>query len=393
MKLPDWRGDLLLAGAILVFNLLFLGHTGLYDVDEAIFGEATREMVETGDFITPTYNYDVRWDKPPLIYWVMAGPLALFGPTSFGARFASACNGALLGLLLMAFGRAYLSPAAGRWAAVVLATCLHGFMLGHMSLTDMTLSLFMAASWMALFAASERGSVRWMLLAGVALGLGTLTKGPVAVVLPVAVWLLYSLLRRELLRTCDRTHIWWGVLLYCAVVAPWCWAIYERHGTAFFESFLGYHNLDRFSQQQSGHGGPVYTFVLVVLVGLTPWGGFMLSGLAAAARRWMDGAEGRAAAYLALWLGAVVGLFSLSQTKLPNYIAPCYPAAALLAGWAVARTLAAPVRRVGWIVGPSLLGLGVLSVVLATLGSWLPRLELLRRELPGAVITTGAGPL
>lgn len=391
MRPLEWRTDLLLAAGVLGFNLLFLGHVGLYDVDEAIFAEATREMVETGDYVTPTYNYEVRWDKPPLIYWLMSVPLRVFGPTSFGARFTSAAAGALLALLLMAFGRWAFDPLAGRVAGVAVATSLHGFFLGHMSLTDMTLALLMAAGWLALFCATELLSWRWFAAAGLALGLATLVKGPVAVVLPGGTWLLYLVLSRQTWRTIKAVRVWLGLALYLAVVLPWCGAIFLAHGTAFFETFLGYHNVSRLTSVQSGHGGPVWFFVAVVAGGFLPWTGWLLSGVAGAARR-PEGRAGRALAYTLLWLLCVLGLFSLSRTKLPNYIAPCYPAAALLAGQAASAAWRGE-RRSGWPVAAGALGLAGLGAVLLSLGAWLPNVAHLRDELGGAVLDPGRGPV
>lgn len=393
MKLREWRFELLLAAVVLAYNLLFLGHVGLFDVDEAIFGEATREMVETGDYITPTYNYDVRWDKPPFIYWVMSVPLRVFGPTSFGARFTSAATGAALVLLLAWFGRTVFDRPTGLGAGVAMATCLHGFLLSHMSLTDMTLTFWMAGSWIALYLATERGSPGWMLAAAAALGVGTLTKGPVALVLPGFVWLVYLLLRRETLATLKATRFHWALLLYLAVITPWCVAIYQRHGTAFYESFLGYHNLNRLTTEQSGHGGPFYTFLLVFLGGLLPWSGFALGALAGLRGRPLAQPEGRALVWLTLWLATVLGVFSLSQTKLPNYIAPAYPAGALLAGWFVGRGWNGWPARWEWLVGPSLLAVGGLGLALMSTPAWLPDLPVLRRELPGADIVLGPGPI
>src|SRR5690606_33721495 len=123
----------------------------LFDVDEAIFAEATREMVVTGDYVTPRYNGGVRWDKPPLIYWVMSVPHRVFGSTPFAARFTSAASTAALALLLMVFGGVMWGRAAGRWAGVVLTTCLYGFALAHWGATDMHLALWMGVGWMALF--------------------------------------------------------------------------------------------------------------------------------------------------------------------------------------------------------------------------------------------------
>lgn len=391
MNKIDRRWALGLAVASLLANLVWLGWIGLTDVDEAIFAEATREMVETGDFVTPRYNGEVRWDKPPAIYWAMAPALKLLGPTPFAARLTSAVAGAILVWLLVAAGTVLLSPAAGRWSGVVTATCLHGFFISHMSVTDMTLTLLMAAGWLGLFLATARQSPGWFLGAAVALALATLTKGPVAIILPGGSWLLFLLLRRQTWRTLGATHCWWGFLVYLLLLAPWCLAIYSAHGTAFYESFLGYHNLNRLTTTQSGHGGPVYEFVLIALLGILPWSGFLLAGVSHAWRR--RARHHGFAGYLLLWAGLTIGLFSVSQTKLPNYITPAYPALALLCGAAIAEASAGRGRwRWGGIWLANLAGLIGFGGALMTCPVWLPRITTLTRELGRPLAYVGPGP-
>lgn len=385
------RVELLVFAGILAFNFLWLGHVGVFDVDEAIFAEATREMDVTGDLITPYYNGGFRWDKPPAIYWAMLPWFKLLGPTALAARCNAAVSGAVLALVLMLFGKATFGRPAGITAGLVMATCLHGYLLTHLGITDATLALLMTCAWLALWLAAARESWRWALAAGVFLGLGTLTKGPVAVALPVGTWVLWLLLRRCAWRTVVGTRLWWAVLLYLAVVTPWCVAIYLRHGTAFYDSFLGYHNLNRLTTTQSGHGGPFYTFAIVMIVGLVPWTWFAVAGLVKALRR-RDEHDGLPL-YLALWLFLVLGLFSVSQTKLPNYIAPAYPAAALLAGWVIGRLWPSVDVRAARLAVPGVIGLLLVGVGLLSLPFWLPHLEHLRNQLGGARIGLGSGPL
>ncbi|MCC7495666.1 MAG: glycosyltransferase family 39 protein [Fimbriimonadaceae bacterium] len=392
MRWPERKPDLVLLLGLLLFNLCGLGRIGLFDVDEAIFAEATREMVVSGDYITPRYNGGERWDKPPLIYWAMSPAVALLGPSPLAARLTATGHSLLLALLLLLAGTALLGRSAGRWAAVAMVVSLHGYFMSHQSVADLTLVLLMGAGWLALYQAAERQSPRWFLAAAVALAAATLTKGPVALVLPGGCWLLWLLWRRRLWRTLDATHCWWGFLLYGLLLLPWCLEIYRRHHLAFYETFLGYHNLDRLTRTQSGHGGPIYTFPLVLLIGFAPWSGYLLAGLGEAWHRRREPAA-RPLLFCALWLVTVVGLFSLSQTKLPNYISPAYPAAALLAGWVAAQVAAGAPRQAHRIALPALLGCALAGLGIASLGAWLPGLPVLARELPGSSVTVGPGPL
>lgn len=398
MRLRDCHLELGLAAGILLFNLLFLGHFGLTDVDEAIFAEATREMIVTGDYITPRYNGGLRWDKPPLTYWLMSVPMRLVGPTPVGARAWSAAAGALCALMLMLYGRLMWSRPVGVCSALALTGCLHGFALAHMSITDMTLAWLMTAGWLALGLGGETGRAGWFAAAGVALGLATLTKGPVAIILPGGSWLVWLALCGRL-RVLATPAFWLGPLICVAVVAPWCIAIYALHGSAFFESFLGYHNLNRLTTTQSGHGGPWFTYLVLVAGGLLPWMGFAAAGLVDAWRQRRDGAAGRAALLLLCGAGCTVLLFTASRTKLPNYIAPAYPLLALLAGRLAAEAAGHTRSERPWALlwFLNLGGYAALAAALATIPLWLNSLpgirEMTLRELELERIDVGTGPV
>lgn len=377
MRLSEWRLELALAALVLALNLTGAGRFGLFDVDEAIFAEATRELVETGDWVTPHYNGGVRYDKPPLIYWVMALPLKLCGPTPAAARATSAVASALLVLVLAAAGRLLFGGLAGLYAGLAMGTCLQGFVLARWSATDMVLTLLMACAWLSLLAMTETKRTGWSVAAAAFLALATLTKGPVAVVLPVGSWLVWALLTGELGGVARCWRLYWGKLVFWAVLLPWCYLIYRAHHWDFFREFLLYHNKDRFTNKQSGHGGPLYTFFVVAFVGLAPWTGWVLAGLGRALRWPVEEREPRARLYVALWLLAVLALFTASKTKLPSYIAPLYPAAALLAGWALDRAVA---RAKVLVVCGALPGL-VLGTAFCASPLWLPRLGVWQREL------------
>lgn len=394
MRWRDWRLELLLCAGILAFNLTRLGYFGLTDVDEAIFAECTREMLVSGDYVTPRYNTDFRWDKPPLTYWGMSLTMRLFGTTPFGARAWSAAVGAAACLMLMVFGRLLFDRRSGLCAGALLAFCLHGFALSHFCIADMTLTALMAAGWLCLLVATETRRAGWFVAAGFALGLATLTKGPVAVVLPGFSWLVWLLWQRRG-RLLAAPEFWLGPLACLLVIAPWCLAIYLRHGDAFFAEFIGKHNVARLKAPNSGHSGPIWTYLVIVAGGLLPWTGFVAAGLVDAWRRRADGAAGRAAMLLLLGAATVIGLFSFSGTKLPNYIAPAYPLLALLGGRVAAEASATPGRRpwgLLWFLnlgGLVLLGCGLLAA------GWiiaLPAVAGVIQRQVGASLELGGGP-
>ncbi len=400
-----YRAELWLCLAVLVLNVLFLNHVGVFDVDEAIYTEATREMIESGDLVTPYYNYEYRWKKPPLTYWVMYPAQAVLGSTAGAARLASAVQGALCALLLALFGRFVFSRAAGLWAGAIFGTCFHGYIMGRGAVTDMTLVLWLTVCWLALFLADDRRSVPWMIVGGAAMGLATLTKGPLAIALCGGSWLTYLLLRRRVWTGIREPQAWWGIVALLVVAAPWYWAIYALHGTAFYEEFLGYHNVARFAQELEGHGGPIYTYLLMVFVLSAPWSGPVVASqvrdLRAAWQRWRAKERATRADRATLWLlvafWLTMGLFSAAQTKLLNYIAPVYPLAALLAGRYVAQLLDGEltVKPATWwfLGGAGLLVIGGMGLVLATAELWTGSLEVIQRELEVDRLVLGPSPL
>ncbi|TAK10067.1 MAG: phospholipid carrier-dependent glycosyltransferase, partial [Candidatus Manganitrophaceae bacterium] len=156
-----------LIGLLLIASFLFffkLGSVYLFDVDEAVFSEATREMLETGDWITPQYNYVNRYDKPILFYWMMAISYRLFGVNEFGARFSSALMGVALIWMTYSFVRSLRGPRAGFVSALILATSLEMIGLAHSAITDMTLTFFVSLALFGFFqgyAATEPEKKRW----------------------------------------------------------------------------------------------------------------------------------------------------------------------------------------------------------------------------------------
>jgi 4-amino-4-deoxy-L-arabinose transferase-like glycosyltransferase len=192
---------LLLLSAIPLFYRV--GSHGLFDVDEAVFAEATREMVESGDWLTPHYNGNNRYDKPILFYWVMALSYFLFGVNEFAARFPSALASLLLVLTTFFFARSFFNVRAAFWGAMALAGSLQIAVLSHAAITDMLLTLFIAGSLYSFLLGykADPALKGWYLSSAVCMGLATLTKGPVGVVLPGLIILLFLLLRGEFKRS------------------------------------------------------------------------------------------------------------------------------------------------------------------------------------------------
>lgn len=399
-----WAVALLLGCAALFF--WGLGSVPLFDVDEAVFAEATREMLDTGNWITPQYNGVDRFDKPILFYWLMASAFAAFGVGEFGARFWSAAFGVGLVALVTAFGWRRLGPRVGLLSGLVAATSLEVVVLAHSAITDMVLIFFITACVLALFAAVQASDARARadaaLIGAAASGLAVLTKGPIGVVLPGLILVVFLAFRGGLREALAGLPWWRMIAVFTVVAAPWYALELSERGWAFIEGFFLKHNVRRFAGVISGHSGPVYYYVPVVAVGLFPWTIFALPALRWA---WPSGWRGlrrptdREALGLLLlvWIGVVFLFFSAAGTKLPNYVASLYPPFALLVGMWADRFVARAPGADRWVMGGVAVLIGAALLLAVAFGGLPWWLEWARVRFPKAAylhqpIDVGAGP-
>lgn len=327
--------SLLLLGFVMFF--FGLGSYPLFDVDEPRYAEAAREMLENGNWITPYFNYELRFDKPVLFYWLIAWSYVVFGVSEFSARLVSALAATSIVGMIYVFGRHWISARFGYFASIILATAIMFAGLARMSITDMTLSAFMTATTLCLFMAAHR-DLRWWLAAGAFAGLGILTKGPVALVVPGAILFFYAwaigAFRRVLVNR------WLPLALgVCALVAlPWYVAAYLQNGPIFLD-MLFLHNVTRYSDVVSGHQKAWFFYFIVLPVGFLPWTAY----LPAAVRDWwiqyrqhhrelvaQQDTPYLISLFALVWIGFIFVFFSISNTKLLTYILPLFPALALL---------------------------------------------------------------
>ncbi len=312
---------------------------GLTDLDEGFYASVAWEMRQRGDWLTPTFQGEPWFEKPPLLYWLMMLSMRLFGETPFALRVPSVLLYALTLIVLGLWGNRRLGSGVGTWGALLFAVAPLSLLLARLAITDMALCFFLMLALIALWEAPVRPWL-WAPLGGIALGLAVLTKGPVGLGL---VGLLY-LWNARLLRQRGLKFRWVGVALVVAVATclPWYGGVYLKHGADFFNEFVVRQNLMRFaggdtahsvlSLMRSGHVGGFVGGVLAYLlfyVVVLALGGFPM--VLGADALW-KGLEHPLRLYLARWVWVVFGLFTLSFTKLPAYIFPMFPALALLVG-------------------------------------------------------------
>ena len=328
--------------AVLTF-LLGLGRQALTDSDEAFYAEAAREMVETGDWLTPHFNYTDRWQKPVLYYWLTAATYLVTGPTEFGARLWSALSG--LGLVLITFwaaGRITHRADAAWLAGAITATCYGYFAMARAALPDLPLTFFIT---LGIWAALER---RWA-LAGLAAGLGFLMKGPVALVIPGLV-LLPIWWREGTFRTLRLRDVALAALVFAAVGLPWYVAMWLEHGSAYLESFFIADNFERFATDRFNEPRALWFYIPILIGGMVPWATYLvvlpvrsLRNVITRTRR-LTNEEWR----LLLWAFVPLLFYTISIGKQPRYILPVLPPLAIL----VARSISDAVASAASPVSP-----------------------------------------
>jgi len=305
---------LLVAAALLLVP--WLGLTPLFDVDEGAFGEATREMLASGDWLSTTLNGAPRFDKPILIYWLQAASAAVFGLGEFALRLPSALAALAWIAAIGRFASERLDGETGALAAWIAATCVGVTVIAHAATADALLNALLAAAMFDAWRFVEDGNRSALRRMYVWIGLGVLTKGPIAALIPVAVTFLYALLSGRLRDWRKAAFDPAGWLWLAAIVAPWYGYALHRHGRAFVEGFFVKHNLQRFSGTLEGHSGSIVYYVVAVPLLLLPWAGLLGPALRALREDWRAGV-GR---YLWLWFAFVFVFFSASGTKLPHYV-------------------------------------------------------------------------
>jgi 4-amino-4-deoxy-L-arabinose transferase-like glycosyltransferase len=365
---------LVLLSAATIPYFVDLGGSSIWDANEAYYVETPREMLERGDLVNPSFNYEPRFNKPVLSYWIVAGLYQVFGVSVGVQRLAIAAAALLMAVAVFYIARAASPhPFAPLLAALGLLAGPRMFMFSRRILVDMAVTAMMTLT-LLFFALSERYPARrrlFLVLMYVSVGLGVLAKGPVAAVVPLIVFLVYLGAHREWGRVRDMM-VPTGTLIALAVAAPWYVLLYLEHGWTHIVGFFVGENLGRYTETVGVQArGPLF-YLPVVFSDTLPWSLFLPAVVAA----WWQERQ-RADAYhrirtlLLAWIAITVLLFSFSQTKQDLYIFPIVGAVAALGGDWLARTLdvgpAAAVRRGrGWLTGTLL----VMGAVLAAAGAF-----------------------
>jgi 4-amino-4-deoxy-L-arabinose transferase-like glycosyltransferase len=399
---PSHYALLISVGAAL--NFINLGAPSLWDVDEGHNAEAAREMLESGSWVVPTFNYQLRVDKPALLYWLQIASYQTFGINEFAARLPSAVAALAAVLLAYELGRKMFDAPTGLLGGIVFASTVMSCASAHFANPDALLNLFAILTIYIFWLGFTLGSRRWFVFAGISTGCAVLAKGPVGLVLPAAVIATFLVFNRRW-RTLWDSRLALGLLAFLLVALPWYAWVGEATHMDFWRGFFLTHNLGRFRAAMEGHHGTILYYPIWLLLGFVPWSVFLGPTIWLAVRdcrlihrnqrdqpsdaQSNPGAPDPklACRLLCCWLVIYLLFFAMAATKLPNYILPVYAPLAMLMSHFLVRWWRGSLALPSWIINTCLGCLvlvgGALSAGLLIAGGTvsLPMLQV--RSLPG----------
>nr|BAL56404.1 hypothetical conserved protein [uncultured Planctomycetota bacterium] len=385
-KWPDALAVAVVASACVLPNL---GAHSLWDVDEARNAECAREMWEAGDWIVPTFNYELRTDKPILPYWLMMVSFEMFGVSEWAARWPSAVAGIVTCVLSWWLAASMFGRETALLAGLLLPGAVLFNVLSHAVTPDALLMLWTTAALLSAWRGGQNGQACWLGWFGAWTGLAVLTKGVVGILLPMTAVGWFLIWERRLRVLASRWLVW-GVGILLGVVLPWYVAVGVATKGEWLRGFFGRHHYERFTTPLEGHSGGLWYHPVMLLVGFAPWSVWLAPVVWCVARMWwerrramqtarssavasppsgesepgmpaampdwpnrqpLQPAETSALRFLICWCGTWLIFFSVARTKLPNYVAPIYPALAILTAWWMVSWRAGRMQVARWVMG------------------------------------------
>jgi 4-amino-4-deoxy-L-arabinose transferase-like glycosyltransferase len=310
---------------LVVIAALFihLGGFPLFDADEGRNAEVGREMAVTNDYVMPRLDGLPYLDKPILYFAAEAACMEVLGANELAARLPALLFTLATAAVLFAFARRVWGEEQAWIAAIVMLSLPLTMAFSRTVIFDSALTFFIVGAIVAFYFAVEDGGKRWTLLAWAAIAFGVLTKGPVAILLPLIIAIPFALLRKRF----RALWSWGGLAIFIVIIAPWVWAI-SRAVPDFLHYVVVTETAQRLATKALKRTGPPWYFIPYLLGGALPWSFVALFGT----RR--DDVRARdARLYVILWIVIPFVFFSISQSKRPQYILPVMPAVALLVAY------------------------------------------------------------
>ena len=338
--------------AIFCLVLLYFWGNGTLPVTapvEVNYAQTAKEMLAAGDWLSPQIYGNYWYDKPIFFYWELVAAFSMFGVTDFAARFFPALFAAAGLALTYAFARRIYDERTAFWSTIILGTGVLYAVLAKLILTDMSLFLFFGGTLAAFFIGYREQRRKYFYIAYACAGLAVLTKGPIGLLLPGLIILVFLALERDL-SALRRICIPTGLLVFAAVCAPWYVYMYLTHGADFVNTFLGIHNVLRATVSEHAQWNVWYFYLGIYFIGMFPWS-FALPLALYRAWRIRPVIDVRTF-FLLVWAIIVPLFFQCMATKYPTYSFPAFLPTAIL----TARLLAHNPRvlKAGAIVGMGL---------------------------------------
>jgi len=362
--------------AIAVIWFANLEYRTLVKPDEGRYAEIPREMVASGDWVTPRLNDLKYFEKPPLQYWATATAYEVFGEHQWTSRLWAGLTG-FAGLLLVWFvGMRLFGREAAGYAALLLGSSLLYVLIGHINTLDMGVTFFLTLGIFALLIGQSQTYPHlrrnWMLLAWAGLALAVLSKGLMGIILPGAAVFVYCMVQRDF-SVLKRMHWLSGMAVFLLITGPWFYLVMQAN-PEFFDRFFIYEHYTRFTTKDLGRYQPWYYFVPILLAGALPWTVLMFDAMwntllsrqpVRSSHR--EAKPFNAARFLLVWAVFIYVFFSVSGSKLPSYLLPMFPALALLMGKRIAEMRE---RVLFWQVAPVVPLVIVLLVLAVNVGKF-----------------------
>jgi 4-amino-4-deoxy-L-arabinose transferase-like glycosyltransferase len=307
-----------------------IGRLPFFGSDEPRYARIAEEMNQTGDFVTPHLEGRPWLEKPPLLFWLEAASFRVLGPSEAAARLPNAILGVLGALVMGLLAYQVFGIRLGLITYLILVTAAMYDIFARAASTDLPLTVALSASIAAGYMATRRKQLIWAAAAGACLGLAVLAKGPVAIVIFLAIFGLFFFARDRIEWSFNQMLL--GAAVLMGVTAPWFWLVWRANGHNFVMTFWVNHHLARFATSLHHHAEPFWFYLPLVVLGFFPWVFFLGSAAVETWRARFQLDREPVSFQLLLWIWALVPLlfFSLSSSKLAGYILPVFPPLALL---------------------------------------------------------------